>query len=328
MSYKVLLWGFGHMNKLILRYLGEKGHTVVAVIGHHNDGEDSATVAGLAAANGVKISSSANAAEVIHTTKPDVCILATRSTIEDLYSQLVVLGSNGVNTITIGEEAFFSWNTSPAKTKQIDELFKQHACTFSATGMQDVFWGHLPASLIGASHNVQRVVGTIRYNVDDYGRALCEAHGVGLAGADFASRIVANASPTYIWNSNEWLCAKMGWQIEETSQEIVPIMAESETVSSKSLGRSVQPGESLGLKAIVTTRARHGVTIETTMIGQVYHGDMQDLCAWHIVGEPNTELTIKNPATVEVTCACAVNRLPHLVAAQAGYQPTHLMGLI
>jgi glutamate dehydrogenase/leucine dehydrogenase len=37
---KVALWGFGHMNKVILTYFQEKGYKVVAVFGHHDVGKD------------------------------------------------------------------------------------------------------------------------------------------------------------------------------------------------------------------------------------------------------------------------------------------------
>ena len=45
---KVALWGFGHMNKVILTYLQEKGYKVVAVFGHHDVGKDAGETAGAA----------------------------------------------------------------------------------------------------------------------------------------------------------------------------------------------------------------------------------------------------------------------------------------
>ena len=314
------------MNKLIIRYLAEKGHTLVGVIAKRNIGEDSGLVAGLAA-NGVSIYLVADAESVIKQSKPDVCILATRSFLNDIYDSLVILGQNGVNTVTIAEEAFYAWNTSAQKSKELNELFKKNNATITATGIQDVYWGYLPASLVGASHKVERIEGTYRYNLDDYGRAGCKAHGAGLNESDFSQNIIQNALPTYAWNSNEWLCARLGWTVKKTSQQIYPIFADK-PVHSKSLDADVPVGNSLGLKAVVTTETEHGVVIETTLIGQVYHGDMFDLCSWNISGEPKTELLIKNPATVEITCASAVNRIDKVVKAQSGYVTTDLLGLI
>lgn len=44
---KVLLWGFGFMNKRILQYSQENNHKIVGVIGHHDIGKDSGEAAGV-----------------------------------------------------------------------------------------------------------------------------------------------------------------------------------------------------------------------------------------------------------------------------------------
>lgn len=47
MNLKIALWGFGGMNKIIISYLVEQGHNVVAVISHHDVGYDAGEVAGI-----------------------------------------------------------------------------------------------------------------------------------------------------------------------------------------------------------------------------------------------------------------------------------------
>ena len=44
------------------------------------------------------------------------------------------------------------------------------------------------------------------------------------------------------------------------------------------------------------------------------------------MGEPDTTLVISRPATVELTCATIVNRLPDVISAKPGYVPTCEMG--
>ncbi len=47
---------------------------------------------------------------------------------------------------------------------------------------------------------------------------------------------------------------------------------------------------------------------------------------WTIIGEPETTLVINKPATVELTCASIVNRIPDVINSKPGYVPTEEMG--
>jgi hypothetical protein len=90
---KVALWGFGHMNKIIISYLLEKGHHVVAVFGHHNIGSDAGEVAGIKHL-GVKITHDSEAATVLSSAKPEIAILATRSFLKDLAAPIRLLAEH------------------------------------------------------------------------------------------------------------------------------------------------------------------------------------------------------------------------------------------
>jgi 4-hydroxy-tetrahydrodipicolinate reductase len=50
-----------------------------------------------------------------------------------------------------------------------------------------------------------------------------------------------------------------------------------------------------------------------------------DQNVWTIQGEPNTEVIISRPSTVELTCATVVNRIPDLIAAAPGFITTDKM---
>ena len=47
---------------------------------------------------------------------------------------------------------------------------------------------------------------------------------------------------------------------------------------------------------------------------------------WTVEGEPTTTIVVEKPATVELTCATIVNRLPDVINSEAGYVPTDRMG--
>jgi 2,4-diaminopentanoate dehydrogenase len=165
-ALNVLLWGFGHMNKIIIRYLNEKNHKIVGVIGHHNIGENAFKIAGLLSSEyQVNITSAQNVQSLIIETQPDICILATKSLLSDIYLSLKILGENNVNVITLAEEPYYSWNTNPILTNELNDLFKLNNIVFTASGAQDMLWGVLPAVLVGSSHKITKIIGSVQFNV-------------------------------------------------------------------------------------------------------------------------------------------------------------------
>ena len=81
-------------------------------------------------------------------------------------------------------------------------------------------------------------------------------------------------------------------------------------------------GDATGMSAVVTTETKEGITLETECIGKVYGPDEYDKNIWTVCGEPDTTIVVERPATVELTCASIVNRLPDVVNAKSGYVPT------
>jgi 4-hydroxy-tetrahydrodipicolinate reductase len=88
----------------------------------------------------------------------------------------------------------------------------------------------------------------------------------------------------------------------------------------------VKAGMVTGMSAVVTTITEEGITLETECIGKVYSKDEFDSNRWTVYGEPNTELVIDKPQTVELTCATVVNRIPDVLKAESGFVSTSRMG--
>ena len=80
------------------------------------------------------------------------------------------------------------------------------------------------------------------------------------------------------------------------------------------------------MSAVVTTETEEGIIIESECIGKVYTKDEFDKNEWTVIGEPETTLVINRPATVELTCASIVNRIPDVINSKPGYIPTEEMG--
>lgn len=322
---RVIQYGCGKMGMVSLRYLYEKGAEIVGAIDANPAliGKDIGEVAGLGVKLNIPVRSDAE--KVFNETDADVCIIMTKSLMTDTIDAFELAARHGVNAITTCEEAFYPWTTSPEITNRLDRLAKEHHCTLTGSGYQDVFWGNLITTLAGATHNIIRIDGKSSYNVEHYGIALAEVHGAGLSLEEFEEKIASNNDlPSFMRNSNEWLCSQFGWTIKSQDQKLVP-MTHDEDLYSETLGKTIPAGHTTGMSAVVTTITHQGPVIVSECIGKVYAEGETDCNDWVIQGEPETLVKISNPATVELTCATVVNRIPDLIQAAPGFYTTEKM---
>ncbi len=339
---KVVQIGTGKMAKYTMRYVLEKGGEVVGAIDVNPAviGKDIGEVIG-SEKLGVKVIDFKDAEEMLKQTKPDVCIVETMSLLSDLEEPLMLCAKLGINAITTCEEAFYSWNSNPNLTKKIDDLAKQTGCTITGSGYQDIYWGQLITSICGSTQKITKIKGSSSYNVEDYGIALARAHGSGLTMQEFEEQVASvdkisdeerqkiiesgEYLPSYMWNVNGWLCDKLGLTVKSQTQVTVPT-TNKEDIYSETLGETVKAGDATGMSAIVTTETNEGITIESECIGKVYSSEDFDKNEWTVYGEPDTTITVARPATVELTCATIVNRIPDLINAKPGFIPTSQIG--
>ena len=339
---RVVQYGCGKMSKYIMRYCLEKGVDIVGAIDINPDiiGKDISIILGDGINKGVLISPAEDSEELLSSLKPDVCIVTTMSLLEDCKDILLTCAKLGINAITTCEEAFFASNSNPSLYTEIDSLAKKSNCSIAGSGYQDIYWGELISALAASTHKITKIVGESWYNVEDYGIALAKAHGAGLTLEEFDKEIAAadkisdqerqdiinsgNYQPSYMWNVNGWLASKLGLNIISQTQKCIPETYD-EDINSTTLNMVIKKGMATGMSAVVTTETKEGITLETKCVGKVYAPTEFDKNEWRVEGEPETTLVINRPATVELTCATIVNRLPDLINAKSGFISTDKM---
>ena len=336
---KAVQYGCGKMSVYTMRYLLEKGADLVAAFDVNPQviGKDIGEIIGHGKMYGIFIKAAADADKVLAELKPDVCVIATMSTMADIKEAMTVCAKNGVNAISTCEEAIYPWNSSPDITDELDILAKKYNCTLAGSGYPDMYWGVLIETLAGSLHKITKIKGSSNYNVEDYGIALARGHGAGLSKEEFEKEIGAynNLSseeqrvlvesgeyvPSYMWNQNGWLCSKLGLTPISQIQKCVPTVSEQD-LHSMTLGMTIKAGEPTGMSGIVITETKEGITLETECIGNVYAPGEQDKNEWTFYGEPEVSIVVNCPPTVELTCATLVNRIPALIKSAPGYVST------
>ena len=335
---RIVQYGTGKMAVYTMRYVIEKGGEIVGALDINPNviGKDIGDIIG-GEKRGVTVSDAKDAENLLKELKPDIVIVTTMSLLKDIEDAFLLCARLGINAISTCEEAFFPFNSNPTLTNEIDRLAKENGCTITGSGYQDVYWGELISSIAGSTQKITKIKGSSSYNVEDYGIALARAHGAGLTLEEFDKQVasadrvpeeerqkVINAgeyAPSYMWNVNGWLCSKLGLTSISQTQECVP-QTYKEDIESSTLGMTVKAGMATGMSAVVTTKTKEGITLETQCIGKVYSKEDYDKNEWTIEGEPNTTIVVARPNTVELTCATVVNRIPDVINGKPGYVST------
>ncbi|MBQ8749990.1 MAG: dihydrodipicolinate reductase [Clostridia bacterium] len=320
-SIKMVQYGVGNMSKYSISYAMKKGIDVVAGfdICESKIGNEFESLSGKH-----KVQDAREFENFIKSNKVDIVVVTTRSLIKELEDVLTICAENGVNAITICEEAFYPKNSSPRIYNKINELAKKNKCKITGTGYQDVFWGNLIMAISGATIEINKIVGSSSYDVRDYGEALAKAHGVGLTKEEFDNQIavvdrisdkerevlIENGEflPSYMWNTNGWLAERLNLEVISQKQECVPIFADDD-MKCEELNIDISKGLVRGMSAVVTTETKQGITIISECVGKVYTTDEYDKNIWKVEGEPSTEIVVSRPCTVELTCATLINRI-------------------
>lgn len=339
---RAIQYGVGKMSVYTIRYMLEKGINVVGAVDINPEiiGKDIGEIIGTEKL-GVIISSPEETEALFKNTKPDICVIMTRSLLSELDDILTICAVKGVNAITTCEEAFYPQNSNPNLTNKLDKLAKMNNCTITGTGYQEIYWGQLISSIAGSTQTIKKIKGSSSYNVEEYGIALAEVHGAGLTLEDFQNQIASldeiteeqrneiinkgEYAPSYMWNVNGWLCSKLGLNVISQTQKCIP-QTHNTDLESTTLGMTIKAGDATGMSAVVTTQTEQGIVLETECIGKVYSKDEYDKNIWTIEGEPTTTITVERPATVELTCATIVNRIPDVINAKPGYVTTDKLG--
>ena len=335
-------YGCGKMSKYTVRYALEKGLKIVGAFDIDNSliGKDLSVVLDSDTPLKVKIKHADEFDAFLQSHEVDIVVVTTTSIFAENYPIYEICAKNGVNAISTCEEAFYAQNSNPTLAKKLDKLAKSTGCTICGSGYQDVFWGNLISVLAGATHKIDTIKGKSSYNVEDYGISLAKVHGAGLSPEEFEKEVASHDNisekereelikkgkfaPSYMWNVNGWLCSKLGLHVVSQTQKSVPQIAEHDIYSS-TLDMTIPKGHCTGMSAVVTTKTKEGITIQSECIGKVYDENEFDCNDWTIMGEPNTRVVIERPSTVELTCATVINRIVEVLCAEPGYTTTDQM---
>ena len=313
---KVVQMGLGPIGNKATLYLAEREN--LQIVGAVDAdpakvGKDVGVLAGLAP---LGVAVKPDIAQALAGQSADVVLLTTSSALTRIADQLKQVLPFGVHVVSSCEELSYPWQTNPALAGEIDELAKKHGVSVLSTGVNPGFlMDFLPIAMTGVCKSVRQV--TVERIQDATFRRIPfqKKIGAGLTQAEFQAKVEQGVlRHVGLTESVQMIASRLGWRLDSTSDEIAPVVAESDVP----LGDGViEAGKVLGVRQIGRgiVNGREAITL----FFRAAIGEPESRDRIIIDGEPSIDSCIKGGVNGDVaTCAILVNALPAVMKARPG----------
>ena len=315
MSLRVVQYGCGVIGCSVVKLAAKKPDIdIVGAVDIVNTGKDLGDVAGLNRKLGIIISNDSNG--VLHKAKPDAVLHTTGSSLESVYPQLGDAIRAGANIVSSCEELSYPYRKQRELANSLDKLAKEYRVSVLGTGVNPGFlmdaW---PLFMTGVCQDVQSIKVSRIQDASVRRIPFQKKIGAGKTIEEF-NKLVEEGTLRHVGlaESIAMIAAGLGWELDDITETIEPIVAEGE-VSSDFV--TVKPGQAAGVKQI-GRGLKDGKELITADF-QAYLGAPQSYDAVQITGTPNMEVVIKGGTNGDIaTAAMMVNSIRRVVDAPPG----------
>lgn len=219
----------GAIGTEVLRYLVERGHTLVGVVDTDPEkvGRTVAEITGLPV--GTRVSHSV---EELAEGTADVAVFATTSRLTGIASDVMRAASLGMDVVATAEEMAFPESSDREAAGRIDALAKEKDVTVVGVGVNPGFvmdW--VPALVLSASKNPTKVHVVRSVDVSRRRRQLQAKAGVGLTRAKFEKGVEEGSlGHVGLVESASLIARSLGTTLEDTKQGVFPVLGSDEYV--------------------------------------------------------------------------------------------------
>ncbi len=277
-------------------------------------GKDFGEVAGIVKDLGITVTD--DATTLFSETSPDVVFHTTGSSFRNVFGQLETIAKAGINIVSTCEELSFPYDREPDLAAQLDSIAKENGITVLGTGINPGFlmdtW---PLTMTALCRDVNEVKAVRIQDASPRRLPFQKKIGAGRTPEEFQNLIdEGTLRHVGLPESTAMVAAGLGWDLDEITEEIGPVMAEAQ-VSSQYL--TVEPGQAAGVRQV-----SHGIKDGRKLVTlefQAYIGAPDPYDAVYIKGTPDMEVVIKGGTHGDIgTAAIVVNCARRVVEAPAG----------
>jgi len=314
---RVLHFGLGPIGAAVVRQCAaRRGFRIVGAvdIDPAKAGKDLGEVAGVGRTLKVKVSDDAKKA--IKSSKPDVVVLCTQSSLKKVLPQVEAILKLKVPIVSTTEELAYPTKGNMKYARAIHEMAKKAKVAVLGTGVNPGFtMDALPITLTGVCERVESI--RVDRVQDARVRRLPfqQKIGAGLTREQFQKK-VDDGSVRHVGlaESISMIGDAMGWKLDRITDEIQPKIA-TETVASEFL--AVDPGYVCGIVQD-GIGYRDGQPVITLHM-EAYLGAPESFDAVEVAGSPALKMKIAGGVHGDVaTASITVNSIPKILEVAPG----------
>jgi len=323
---KVMHVGLGPIGAGVVRQVASrKGFRIVGAVDVDpaKVGKDLGDVCGLG--RKLRVSVSDDITRTIKSTRPDVAVLCTSSSLKKVVPEFEAVLKQRVPIVSTTEELAYPVKSNAAPAKRLDALAKRARVAVLGTGVNPGFtMDALPIALTGVCERVEAIHVDRIQDASIRRLPFQKKIGAGLTREQFVDK-VRDGSVRHVGlaESITMIADAMGWKLDRITDQIEPKMADRR-ISSQYL--TVEPGEVCGLvQDGVGYRKGHPII---TLHMEAYLGAPESYDAVRVTGNPPLSMKIAGGVHGDIaTAAITVNSIPKVLAAQPGLRTMRDMAL-
>jgi 4-hydroxy-tetrahydrodipicolinate reductase len=314
---RVVHYGLGGIGSSIARLTtAQRGLEVVGGIDRDPDkvGRDLGEVIGLDHPIGAPVS--ADAADLLRRTYPDIVIHATASLFHEVYPQILECVAARANVISTCEELVYPYPKEPAAAGELHRLAVRSGVTVLGAGVNPGFvMDLLPLMLTAPCVNIKRISVTRVIDATDRRAAVHQRIGVGLTLDQFRDHAArGEVRHVGLAESIHMLADGLGWQLYRITESLDPIIADEWV---RTAYETVAPGQVAGIRQNARGWMHGRDVISLTWEQAIGSRNTHD--AIFIEGTPPVDMIIQGGLIGEQAAAALIlHSIPRVLAASPG----------
>jgi hypothetical protein len=326
MPIKVVHVGLGPIGVGVVRQIASrKGFVIVGAvdIDPAKVGHDLGRVCGVGRNLRVKVTS--DLARTIKSTKPDVAVLCTSSSLKKVLPEFEAVLKLKVPIVSTTEELAYPVKSNAAVARRIDALAKRARVAVLGTGVNPGFvMDALPIALTGVCESVTAIevdrVQDARIRRLPFQKKI----GAGLTPEEFMDKVKdGTVRHVGLAESITMIADALGWKLDKVTDEIHPKIA-TESVSSEFM--TVEAGRVVGLVQDGVGSRKGKPIIKLHM--EAYLGAPESYDAVRVAGNPPLNMKLSGGVHGDVaTASIVVNSIPKVIQAAPGLRTMKDMAL-